>query len=292
VAVSGSDQAKVFVDGKEVGTTPYSGNDLSAGAVTLKLVPQDQEKQPYETKVTLEGGVVTVVSWTFGKTADESGGEIMELAKVPNKKRTELSVQTNPNNLIIKVDGQSKGFSPLILTDLSEGQHSVTFSAPGYLERTINPKLMNGYRLKVTAKLPQDMTTADDTTETPVEDQPATDSAEPSDDANTANASPKPSASPKASPKASPAASPKPSASPKATPSTTIKPPYVEILDTGTGWLRVRAEASGSSEELGKLDVGVKVPYAGESKDGWHKVEYETGKFGWVSGKYAEVTKQ
>lgn len=67
--------------------------------------------------------------------------------------------------------------------------------------------------------------------------------------------------------------------------------PYVEIGETGTGWLRVRAEASGSSAELVKIAVGSKVPYLNETVSGWHKIEYATGKQGWVSGKYATIVK-
>ncbi|EKD79974.1 MAG: hypothetical protein ACD_40C00234G0003 [uncultured bacterium] len=63
------------------------------------------------------------------------------------------------------------------------------------------------------------------------------------------------------------------------------------IGETGTGWLRVRKEASGTSDELGKANTGEKLKYLGESTDlGWHQVEFE-GNSGWVSGKYVTVVK-
>jgi len=66
---------------------------------------------------------------------------------------------------------------------------------------------------------------------------------------------------------------------------------YVIIQETGTGWLRVRKEPSSSGEELGKVNVGEKLPYLGEtSETGWHQVEFEGSK-GWLSAKYATLIK-
>ncbi|MFH1244174.1 MAG: SH3 domain-containing protein, partial [bacterium] len=71
----------------------------------------------------------------------------------------------------------------------------------------------------------------------------------------------------------------------------TIDKPYVLIGETGTGWLRVRKDASGTSDELGKANTGEKLKYLGESTDlGWHQVEFE-GSQGWVSGKYTTIVK-
>lgn len=280
VRIANDEPTSITLDNLDVGQAPYDSTDLKPGSYTLKLTPQNTSKPAYETNVTLTSGLVTVVTWSFGNTAEESSGEIFELAKSSGGK-TELSIVTTPDNIIVKVDGQSKGFSPLILDDLAAGSHQLTLTAPGYVERTSNPKLEKGYRVTVTSKLGRE---PESTTPTPT---PSTASATPS---------PSPSASPKTS------ASPKPSPSPTTTSTasqsgvitTTTTPafPYVEIQTTETGWLRVRAESSGSSAEVAKLSSGSKVPYKGESVSGWHKVEYQTGKLGWVSGQYAVVHSQ
>ena len=272
VSINGGEKANVFLDGISVGQTPYNGDSLKPGRKTVKLVPEGPNKATYETTLTLSGGNITVMTWTFGKTLDESGGEIFELSQASNKNKNELSIVTNPDNIIVKIDGQSKGFSPLILDDLAEGSHSLTVTAPGYVERTSNPKLVKGYRLTITSKLAREP--FDGTTD-------ATPSAIP-----TASPSPTPKTSPKPTPKATPITS---------TSSGTIKAmadipfPFVEITKTDTGWLRVRAEARSDGQELAKLDVGSKVPYLNETVSGWLKVEYEPGKQGWVSGQYAVV---
>jgi hypothetical protein len=153
ISVTGGEKANVFVDGNNVGQTPYMGEDIKPGRKTVKLVPESAGEATYETTLTLTPGNITVMTWTFGRTLDESGGEIFELSKASNKNKTELSIVTNPDNIIVKVDGQSKGFSPLVLDDVTEGAHALTVTAPGYIERTSNPKLVKGLRLTVTSKL-------------------------------------------------------------------------------------------------------------------------------------------
>ena len=64
---------------------------------------------------------------------------------------------------------------------------------------------------------------------------------------------------------------------------------FVKINDTPTGFLRVRFDATTSASEVARLNPGVKVPFLDE-KSGWFKVEYETGKEGWISSRYAERT--
>jgi len=280
VSINGGVRANVFVDGVNVGQTPLTVDNLKPGTRAVKLVPEVPDTASYEANMLFTPGNVTVVTWTFGATLDESGGEIFELTKASKNGKNELSIVTNPDNIIVKLDGQSKGFSPLILDDVNEGVHSLTVTAPGYVERTSSPKMVKGQRLVVTIKLAREPISA-------VQE-------------STPSASPSPSPAPQSSPRATPKTSPKPSpnSSTSATSSGTIKAsnttpafPYVEIKETGTGWLRVRAEANASGVELAKLDVGSKVPYLNETVSGWHKVEYQTGKQGWVSSQYAVVHK-
>src|SRR3989344_9144058 len=152
VSIKGNEKANIFIDGINIGQTPYSSDDLKPGRKAVKLVPETPDEATYETTITISAGNITVMTWTFGKTLDESGGEVFELSKASNKNKNELSIVTNPDNIGVKVDGQSKGLSPLILDDLAEGSHSLTVTAPGYVERTSSPKLVKGYRLTITSK--------------------------------------------------------------------------------------------------------------------------------------------
>lgn len=83
-----------------------------------------------------------------------------------------------------------------------------------------------------------------------------------------------------------------PEASESATPEDTTKKTdskqvMVKILSTPTGWLRVRSEASKNGEELAKVNPDEQFPLVEEKTD-WYKIEYESGKEGWVSSEYAE----
>ncbi|OGK55480.1 hypothetical protein A3B56_01175 [Candidatus Roizmanbacteria bacterium RIFCSPLOWO2_01_FULL_45_11] len=62
----------------------------------------------------------------------------------------------------------------------------------------------------------------------------------------------------------------------------------VTILDTPTGWLRVRSEPSTSGEEVARVDPETSYPLVDE-QSGWYQIEYETGKEGWISAQYASI---
>lgn len=67
------------------------------------------------------------------------------------------------------------------------------------------------------------------------------------------------------------------------------KKAMVEILDTPTGFLRVREKASTGSAELGQVGPGESFELIEEGSDGaWFKIKYEKDKEGWVSSTYSK----
>src|SRR3989344_9454626 len=64
--ITAKPQSTVFIDGQHVGQTPYDTNDLKAGEITVKLVPEGQSGVSWESKVTLTPKVVTVINRRFG----------------------------------------------------------------------------------------------------------------------------------------------------------------------------------------------------------------------------------
>ena len=187
------------------------------------------------------------------------------------KDATNLTIISTPDSAVAQVDGQPQGFTPISLDDIGAGDHAIILSSPGYKDRTIQAKVAAGHKLTVNIQLAR----------IPLEETL------PPDEEATPSASPSP--TPKATPKASPAASP--SASTVASASASAKaPPYVEILDNPTGFLRVRSEASTSGTELARAYPGQKLPYAGEESNGWYKITYATGKTGWVARSGPNIT--
>jgi hypothetical protein len=78
-----------------------------------------------------------------------------------------------------------------------------------------------------------------------------------------------------------------PTSSPSATPSPTLtSESTVTVLETPTGFLRVREDASVAASEIDRVTPGQKLPYVDEVT-GWYKVHLPSGKEGWISSQYA-----
>lgn len=72
---------------------------------------------------------------------------------------------------------------------------------------------------------------------------------------------------------------------PTPTPSVPVLP-RVTILNTPTGFLRVRQEASIASAEIGRVNPGDSLPMLAE-QNGWYNVQLPDGKTGWISVSFA-----
>lgn len=76
-------------------------------------------------------------------------------------------------------------------------------------------------------------------------------------------------------------------ASPSATPTPTGGPSTVTILDTPTGFLRVRAEATTGAAEIGRVSPGEEYELLAE-ETGWYQIRLRNGEEGWISAQYAQ----
>jgi hypothetical protein len=63
---------------------------------------------------------------------------------------------------------------------------------------------------------------------------------------------------------------------------------FIKILNTPTGWLRVRYEPSLVASEAAKVEPGKEFKLLAE-ENSWVKIEYETDLEGWVHSDYVEV---
>jgi len=285
LSVNTNPRATVFLDGEHLGSTPYYNEALKAGEFVLKIVPEStgQALTPWEGRVSLSPGILTVVNRELGLTQDDSSGEILSFEPLADKNAISVSVVTTPDGAVVNLDGEPRGFAPLTLDNITEGDHILLVTSPGFKERTIKAKTVKGHKLIASVQLGRE--TAPPPAEEPT-DEEVTASPSPSPKPTV---SPKPTASPTGSPK--PTASPKPSGSPKAAASP-LPRPYVQIK-SDTGWVRVRTGPGPSYEVIKVGDDEVKVyepnqfPLLDED-NGWYKITYETGKSGWISGKYAE----
>jgi len=280
LSVSTSQKATVYLDGNKVGLTPLLNDKLQAKEYAVKIVPEESNFVPWESKVNLTPNVLTVINRNFASTESASAGEVIWLEKIGSKDKSSLAVISNPDQAVVKIDGEPKGFTPSLNDDLLPGSYQVMVSSPGFEERTTPAKTVAGYKLIISVQLAQKAE--------------GIAMATPSPEATPTGGKKTP--SPKLTPTPSEKITPSPKTTPKpTTPTTAIEKPYVTIKETPTGWLRVRTAPDGqiikddSSNEV-HLKPGETYPYLNEEKNGWYKIEYEKDKEGWISKVYADLT--
>lgn len=80
-----------------------------------------------------------------------------------------------------------------------------------------------------------------------------------------------------------------PSATPSATPIPQAASVKILILDTPTGFLRVRDAASLGGKEISRVNPGEKYQLLNE-ETGWYQIKLTNGQTGWISSQYGEKT--
>jgi hypothetical protein len=267
--ISTNVSARVLVDNREIGRTPFE-QKLSAGEYALKLIPEstDNTISSWQGKVTIGPNVLTYVNRDLSESELTSAGEMLWLEAITSRK-SEMTILSVPEGANVLLDDQSKGVSPISLTDLTAGDHTVIVNSPGFEPRTIKVKLTAGYKLNASVSLALSPTqvSAAISGEMPV----ASDSADLLPTGTTAP---------------SPKASLTPTKTPTPTPDQTT-PKKVKILDTPTGFLRVRKEPNLNGEELAQVKPGEIYVVVG-AQPGWYKISYTETDDGWISSQYAQ----
>ena len=260
--ISTTPTATVFLDGTQAGITPYFDDKIKAGEHTVKLVPESTEENltSWEGKVNLLPGILTSIKRTFAVNEAESSSEMITLEKAGRKDQSSLAVISIPDQAVVKLNGEPKGFTPLSLEDLAPADYQITISSSGYEEKTVSAHTIGGYKLIVNVKLAQTMEGIEE----------ATPSGATEEEAETTP-------------------TPKAQATPPAK-------PYVKVKDTPTGFLRVRMGPSTSATETAQIKPGEMYPYLDEEKldtsgGKWLKIEYKKDEEGWVSGVYVDLVK-
>lgn len=149
--------AKVYINNKEMGSTPYKNLDLKPGENEIKLVTETRE---WKKTLDLQNNINTVVDWQFGDDANTDSGYILYLEKTGDKKAS-LLVNSTPDKSTIKIDGEVKGISPIKVNGLIDGDRQLTVSFPGYKDVNVFMKAISGYQLVVETKLAKEKNDVD-----------------------------------------------------------------------------------------------------------------------------------
>ncbi|MBN1263739.1 MAG: PEGA domain-containing protein [Candidatus Pacebacteria bacterium] len=268
--ISSTPESEVFLNGEKSGITPYFNDKLEVKEYAVKLVPtenagflaemaSESENWPvWESNISLAANVITSVNYQLAPEEELFSGEILALEKISDSKTSALAVVSLPDGALVKINNDSKGFSPISVDGLSPGNYQITISSPGFAEKTISAQTIVGYKLTVSVQLAQEKLAG---------------VAEASGSGNIEGAETE---------REEEATEEEPAP---------VDPerPYVKIKQTPTGWLRVRMEPTTTAAEVAKVDPGQVFAYLEETKEGWYKIEYEAEKEGWVSGVYAEL---
>lgn len=136
--------ATVYLNGKEVGKTPYEDKNLDTKDYTIRL---DKEGASWQGKVGLTPGTVSVINRSLAYDLASSAGEILTLDRGKG-----LTVISNPTEADIEIDGKSYGKTPVTI-DIAGGEHTILVSRANYLKRSIRANLPVNYNLVVSVDL-------------------------------------------------------------------------------------------------------------------------------------------
>jgi len=140
--------AKVYLDGKEIGRSPYKSNNLKPGAIIVKILTD--EGKVWEREIRLEKNVSTVINWNF-EGDDSDSGYILSMERTGEA--SGILINTQPQRASINIGGEIKGYSPAKIEELGEGDKEVTIAYPGYKNLHLIVKMVKGYQLVVDAKM-------------------------------------------------------------------------------------------------------------------------------------------
>jgi len=251
--ITSSPTTSVFINNVAIGKTPFYEKH-KIGEYILKLIPEGTatETASWQGKINLYKNSLTFVNRELGSSDITSTGEVLTVTKMEKPPKSsnlgEIYVETEPAGAIVNLDNDEKGVAPLMLEDVTQGEHELSIFMPGFFRRTQKINVEAGYRVNASIKLAIDQTKGSTPTGT------ATDKTEGKESTPSAD---------------------------------TEKGSSVTIKETPTGWLRVREEPSIDASESAKIKPGETYDLV-EEKDNWYKIKYNNNKDGLVEGEFSE----
>lgn len=138
------DSATVFLDGKEVGKTPFENKDLEVKQYLVKL---DKDGVGWQGNIKLTPQTMAIINRDLAHDQASSSGEVLTLDRGRG-----VTVISSPNSAEVEIDGKSVGKTP-ISVNLASGEHTLVISHPNYLKRSIKATLPAGFNLTISTDL-------------------------------------------------------------------------------------------------------------------------------------------
>lgn len=137
-------QAKIFLDGREVGQTPFEDKNLEVRGYDVKI---DKEGASWQGKIKLTPGTVAIINRDLARDIASSSGEILILERGRG-----ITVISNPSDAEVEIDGKVYGKTPISI-NLTSGEHTTVISRDNYLKRSIRAKLPDNFNLTLSVDL-------------------------------------------------------------------------------------------------------------------------------------------
>lgn len=145
--------AKVLIDGKEAGMTPYKNNTMKPGKVEISLVTNDTK---WTKGIELPNGVNTVIDREIGKTTEENSGYLLTLESTGDKNKSGAMINSIPDEASVNIDGEVVGKTPLRLADIGEGEKQIAISLPRHKTITVLVRAIKGYQIVIESDLKEE----------------------------------------------------------------------------------------------------------------------------------------
>ncbi|MEN6609684.1 MAG: PEGA domain-containing protein [Methanoregulaceae archaeon] len=142
IASSTPANANVYVDSVFKGTTPASGgltlSGISVGSHTVRFDLSGYRS--YSTQVTVSADSYSSINAVLQQGSSPSGAAT-------------LQISTTPSGADVYIDNVFRGYSPLTLTDITAGQHTIMAQMTGYQDASITVAVTTGSTMPVSLTL-------------------------------------------------------------------------------------------------------------------------------------------
>lgn len=151
LSIESNPKAAVVLDGKDLGMTPVSVDQLipGTGRVELKTTINNKEVS-WQGNVPLNEGVVTVVNRELSENQATASGEVISL-----ERGSGVLILSNPTESTVAVDGKEVGKTP-VEVELPVGSHVFSLSRASYLTRSIKANSLAERKLVISVDLSLD----------------------------------------------------------------------------------------------------------------------------------------
>lgn len=275
-------EATVYINNENKGTTPFTTEAIKPGEYDIRL---ENAEGSWSKKIRIESGTVYYMNINLGRDETSTSGELVYLEKGRG-----VGVISSPNGAEVSLDSEKQGFTPYLIQNINEGEHEISIAKDGYEPRTIKINAVKGNKIMIEAMLAKlGGTSAPDDNQSESTPTPTATAVSVSSPSPRTSNTPRGNALPTVSPRAS--TSPTPAGSPRASSSTATVKGTVTVLDTSTGWLRVRDKAGLEGKEVGKVNSGDTVEYIDQTDNGWTQIVLEDGTRGYVASRFVKVNR-